>query len=94
VAEFVDQTHGEERAGVVGACGICVGAARLVQRGCQLAASGYVGEDDVAGVGEELIVDLGCWNSMSRCLWSLPTLSRLTVRFSYWMQGVVEMFWN
>ncbi len=61
VGELVDEAHGEEGAGVVRACGVGVRAARFVQRFGELAARGDVGEDDVAGVAEEQVVDLGCF---------------------------------
>jgi hypothetical protein len=60
VAELVDEPHGEERTGIECAGGIGVGAAGLVEPLGQLAAGRDVGEDDVAAVAEELVVDLGC----------------------------------
>jgi hypothetical protein len=62
VAELVDEAHGKQRACVERASRVGVRSARLVQRIRQLAARRYVGEDDVAGVAEEQVVDLGCFS--------------------------------
>ena len=59
VAQLVDETHGEERAGVVRAGWVGVRSAGLIERRGQLAAGSHVGEDSVAGIAEEQVVDLG-----------------------------------
>jgi hypothetical protein len=59
VGELVDEAHGEEGAGVEGGGRIGVGARPSLSAAARLAAGGYVGEDDVAGVAEEQVVDLG-----------------------------------
>ena len=61
VAELVDEAHGEEGAGVEGAGGIGVGPAHFVQRVGQLPARRHVGEDDVARIAKQEVVDLGCF---------------------------------
>ena len=57
VVELVDKAHGEESAGVDGLGGIGIGAAGGVHLLRELTAGGYVGEDDVAGVAEEQVVE-------------------------------------
>ena len=59
VAELIDEAHGEEGAGVQRAGRVGIGAAGLVERLGQLPARRDIGEDDVAGIAEQQVVDLG-----------------------------------
>ncbi|WP_433982998.1 hypothetical protein RBB78_14600 [Tunturiibacter empetritectus] len=58
VVELIDQAHGEESAGVDDSCWISLLGAQILELFCQLSACSDVGEDDVAGVVEEQIVQV------------------------------------
>ncbi len=53
MAGLVDQSHGEEGAGVYGLVGILVRLANLVHAIRECAAGGHVGKDHVAVIGKE-----------------------------------------
>jgi hypothetical protein len=58
VAELVDQAHSEERAGVQDGARLAAGLARLVRLAGELAGRRKIGEDGVACVVEEQVVNV------------------------------------
>jgi hypothetical protein len=93
VGELVDEAHGEEGAGVEGGGGVGVGVGFI--EGCgEAARGGDIGEDDVAGVAEEEVVDLGRFADgagdvefhLGR-LRALQEVSRLREGLGNWMQS-------
>ena len=55
---FINQAHGVERAGMKGALRVVFGVARLVDPLSKFTAGSEIGEDHVAGGGEESLVKL------------------------------------
>jgi hypothetical protein len=66
VVQLIDQAHREHRACMQHGCRLACGGARLVELFHELAACRQIGEDHIAGVVEEHIVDARAVADLSR----------------------------